>query len=89
MAEQKKYAKYVTIGSVVKSKDPSKGDYIKLNADVTLKKGEILSLESKQSVEARLEQYKDKMKPDSLEKLQKYIERWPSFVRFEIKQKQE
>lgn len=88
--EQKKYPRFRTIGSVVKSKDPTKGDYIKINEDVTLRKGDILNLESKKAVQDRLESLKaaGRLKPESEEKLQKYINNWKDFVRFEVKQKQ-
>lgn len=39
--------KRLTVGSVIKSNDPEKSNYIKMNADVSLKKGQFLSVESK------------------------------------------
>lgn len=74
------------IGSVVKSKETGKSDYIKINQDITLKKGQTLSL---QSAKSQLESLQaavkaGKLQADYAEELIAKVERIPEFVRFEI-----
>lgn len=74
------------IGSVLKSKDASQPDYIKINEDVTLKKGDILNLESKKSKLASLEKNIEngKLSGDLADKIREGIENMKEFVRFDI-----
>lgn len=37
-------AGWKTVGAILKSKDPSKGKYIKIKEDITLKKGDFLQI---------------------------------------------
>lgn len=83
--------KRTKIGSVLKSKvedgDTSpKPDYIKIDTDVMLKKGDTLSLESKKSKLASLEKNIEngKLSGDLADKIREGIEKMPEFVRFEI-----
>lgn len=78
--------KRTQVGSVLKSKDTSQPDYIKINADVTLKKGDILNLESKKSKLASLDKNIEngKLSGDLADKIREGIEKMPDFVRFEI-----
>ena len=80
----KKFRK--VIGSVQKSKDASKPDYIKISNDVVLTKGMFLNLESKKqqlaSLEAAVEQ--GRLKEEYAVKARERIEKIPDFVRFEI-----
>lgn len=78
--------KRVQVGAVLKSKDPSQPDYIKINEDVTLKKGDILNLESKKSKLASLEKNVEngKLSGDLADKIREGIEKMPDFIRFEI-----
>jgi hypothetical protein len=74
------------IGSVVKSSDPNKPDYIKISQDVVLQKGQFLNLESKkhqlQSLEGAVAS--GKLSKETAAKVQERIEKIPDFVRFEI-----
>ena len=74
------------VGAVMKSADKAKPDYIKISNDVTLKKGDFLNLESKQSkidgINAALEN--GKMSAETAEKLLEYANKIPDFVRFQI-----
>jgi hypothetical protein len=74
------------IGSVVKSSDPSKPDYIKISQDVVLQKGQYLNLESKKQQLQSLEQAvsNGKLSRETADKIQEKIEKIPDFVRFEI-----
>jgi uncharacterized Zn finger protein len=74
------------IGSVLKSKDPSQPDYIKINEDIVLKKGDILNLESKKSKLASLEKNVEngKLSGDLADKIRESIEKMPEFIRFSI-----
>lgn len=74
------------IGAVLKSKDPTQPDYIKINEDVVLKKGDILNLESKKSKLASLEKNIEngKLSGDLADKIREGIEKMPDFIRFEI-----
>jgi uncharacterized Zn finger protein len=78
--------KRLKVGSVLKSKDASQPDYIKVDADVSLKKGDILNLESKKSKLASLEKNIEngKLSGDLADKIREGIEKMPDFVRFEI-----
>ncbi len=74
------------IGSVLKSKDVSQPDYIKITEDIVLKKGDILNLESKKSKLASLDKNIEngKLSGDLADKIREGIEKMPDFVRFEI-----
>lgn len=78
--------KRIKVGSVLKSKDPSQMDYIKIDTDVMLKKGDTLSLESKKSRLAGLEKNVEagKLSTEIADKIREGIEKTPEFVRFEI-----
>lgn len=78
--------KRTQVGSVLKSKDATQPDYIKINADVTLKKGDILNLENKKSKLASLDKNVEngKLSGDLADKIRGDIEKMPDFVRFEI-----
>lgn len=78
--------KRTKIGSVLKSKDPTQTDYIKIDADISLKKGDTLSLESKKSKMASLEKNIEngKLSGELADKIREGIEKMPEFVRFEI-----
>jgi predicted translin family RNA/ssDNA-binding protein len=74
------------IGSVLKSKDASQPDYIKISEDIVLKKGDTLSLESKKSRLAGLEKNIEngKLSGELADKIRESIEKIPDFVRFQI-----
>ena len=78
--------KRTKIGSVLKSKTDGDPDYIKLDVDITLKKGDTLSLESKKSKLASLEKAVEngKLSGELETKIREGIEKMPTFVRFEI-----
>lgn len=66
--ENKKMAKFTTIGMIAKKKDGS-GSYIKIDADVTLKKGQFVSL-FKKPTEEQIE---------ANPKLKAKADKWPNF----------
>ena len=74
------------IGSVCKSKDSGKPDYIKIREDIVLKKNQSLRLESKkfqlESLESASSQ--GKVSPELTEKIRDRIDKIPDWVRFEI-----
>lgn len=74
------------VGSVLKSKDATQPDYIKIDTDVSLKKGDTLSLESQKSKLASLEKNIEngKLSGELADKIRGDIEKMPTFVRFEI-----
>ena len=78
--------KRLQIGSVLKSKDVSQPDYIKISEDIVLKKGDILNLESKKSKLASLEKNVEngKLSGDLADKIREAIEKTPEFIRFSI-----
>jgi uncharacterized Zn finger protein len=78
--------KRIQVGSVLKSKDSSQPDYIKIENDVVLKKGDILNLESKKSKLAQLEKNVEagKLSEETAAKIREGIEKTPDFVRFSI-----
>lgn len=78
--------KRIQVGSVLKAKDPTQQDYIKIDNDVTLKKGDILNLESKKSRLAQLEKNVEngKVDPSVADKIREGIEKTPDFIRFSI-----
>lgn len=82
MAKQKR----VIVGSIVKNKDSSKPDYIKMDKDVVLKKGQYLNLESKKFQIEKLEAagQAGKLSEDLVEKMKANLEKIPDFVRFQI-----
>ena len=79
-------AKRSVIGSVCKSKDTGKPDYIKVRDDLTLRKGQILRLESKkfqlESLQGAVSA--GKLSSELGEKIKERIEKIPDWVRFEI-----
>lgn len=80
---------YKTIGSVLKSKNAGEPDYIKINEDVVLKKGECLSLSNVASkikfIQKGLEE--GRISSEEAEKRIAQAEKQPDFVRFEISKK--
>ena len=79
-------SKRVVVGSVCKSKDSGKPDYIKIREDMTLRKGQTLRLESKKFQLDSLQSAvgSGKISPDLSEKIKERIEKIPDFVRFEV-----
>jgi hypothetical protein len=79
-------AKRSVVGSVCKSKDSGKPDYIKIRDDMSLKKGQILRLESKkyqlESLQGAVSA--GKLSSELGEKIRERIEKIPDWVRFEI-----
>jgi hypothetical protein len=70
------------VGSVRKSE---KGQfYIKFNNDVTFKKGDSITLYSKQDHLKGLEENKEKMSEESYQKALERIEKIPEWVKFEL-----
>ena len=73
-------------GSVCKSKESGKPDYIKIREDLSLKKGQVLRLESKkfqlESLQGAVSS--GKLSSDLGEKIKERIEKIPEWVRFEI-----
>lgn len=78
--------KRTKVGSILKSKDTTQPDYFKIDNDISLKKGDILNLESKKSKLASLEKNVEngKLGGDLAEKIKGDIEKMPDFVRFEV-----
>ena len=78
-------AKRIQVGAIIKGRD-GKPDYIKVNEDVTLKKGEFLNLESKASKIASLTAAIEngKLSQEVGQKMLEQAEKLPEFVRFEI-----
>lgn len=78
--------KRIEVGAVLKSKDASQPDYIKINTDIVLKKGDTLSLESKKSRLASLETnvQNGKLSGEVADKIRETIEKTPEFIRFQI-----
>ena len=79
-------SKRSVVGSVCKSKDAGKPDYIKVRDDLTLRKGQILRLESKKfqldSLQGAVTA--GKLSGELAEKIRERIEKIPDWVRFEI-----
>ena len=79
-------SKRSVVGSVCKSKDAGKPDYIKIRDDLRLRKGQILRLESKKfqldSLQGAVSE--GKLSGDLAEKIKERIEKIPDWVRFEI-----
>jgi len=79
-------AKRSVVGSVCKSKDAGKPDYIKVRDDMSLRKGQILRLESKKyqldSLQGAVAA--GKLSSELGEKIRERIEKIPDWVRFEI-----
>lgn len=78
--------KRLKIGAVLKSKDTTQPDYIKIDQDITLKKGDILNLESKKSRLAQVEKSlaEGKLTEEVADKIKEEIDRIPEFIRFQI-----
>lgn len=77
----------VDIGSVCKSKDPGKPDYIKIANDVVLKRGQFLNLESKAQRLASLTEAVEagKLSEEVADKIRENVEKnHKDFVRFSI-----
>lgn len=75
------------IGSICKSKDAAKPDYIKINEDVSLKKGDFLNLESKAYKLKNLDEAVSagRLQADAAERIRKNIEEFhKDWVRFDI-----
>lgn len=84
MATAKK-SKRVLVGQILKGKE-GQGDYIKVDADVVLKKGEFLELESASTIRKKADSLLEAGKIDEefAEKLREQADKMPSFVRFRI-----
>jgi hypothetical protein len=78
--------KTVIIGSIVKNKDKTKPDYIKIMNDVSLKAGQFLNLESKAERQKRLDESVEngKLSGKLVEDIQASIDKTPDFERFRI-----
>jgi len=74
------------VGSICKSKDAEKPDYIKVNTDITLKKGDILNLESKKSKLEGIDTavQNGKLSQDKADEIIEKINAMPEWVRFSI-----
>lgn len=85
MSTQKSKSKRLKVGSILKGKD-GKPDYIKIDADVSLKKGEFLELENAKTMSAKADELEasGKISPEIAEKIRERAEKIPAFVRFEI-----
>ena len=81
-------AKYITIGSVMKSKDfaTTKETYIKLKEDVNLKKGSFINLVNPRTLADKLA---GKVDEAVLAKIRERGEKTPDFVMFELQIKNE
>lgn len=77
--------KYMTVGSICKRKDGN-GDYLKVGMDISLKKGDILNLNSKKDQLEHLETMVEsgRLSPEVASKRRERINQIPEFVRFEI-----
>jgi hypothetical protein len=84
-------AKYLKVGSVLRSKDNPKNYYIKMDQDVSLKKGETLSLQSKEEQLERLESSlsSGKLTEDLAVKIRERLEKIPEWVKYEIQVKRD
>jgi hypothetical protein len=74
------------VGQILKAKNVGETDYIKINEDVSLKKGDFLSLENKASKLASIKKgiESGKLTEELALKLTEQAERQPEFVRFDI-----
>lgn len=70
------------VGSVIKSSDPDKSNYIKVNEDINLRKGQFLSVESKKFQLSSLEKAikAGKLSEEAGLKARARIEKIPDFV---------
>lgn len=77
--------KRIKVGQIVKGKD-GKPDYIKVDNDVTLKRGDYLNLESAASQRKGIEDAMQagKLSGEVAEKMLEKVNKIPPFVRFEI-----
>jgi hypothetical protein len=79
-------SKRSVVGSVCKSKEAGRPDYIKVRDELTLRKGQILRLESKkfqlESLDSAVSS--GKLSSDLGDKIRDRIEKIPDWVRFEI-----
>lgn len=80
-----KYKRSV-VGSVVKSKDPTRPNYIKFKTDCSFANGQMVSVESKafqlQSLASAVAN--GKLTPENAEKAKERIEKIPAFVLGEL-----
>lgn len=78
--------KKTIVGSVLKSKTEGEPDYIKINEDIVLKKGDTLSLESKKSQLTSIDKAVEngKMSEETADKIRANVEKMPIFIRFNI-----
>ena len=76
-------AKYITIGSVLKSKDfaETKETYIKIKENVTLKAGSFVNLVNPRTLADKLA---GKVSDEVLAKIRERGEKTPDFVMFEL-----
>lgn len=80
-----KYKRNV-VGSVMKSQDAGRPDYIKFSQDVSFHKGDYLSLESQKFQLDSLEsaQTSGKLSAELADKIRDRLNKMPEFVRFEL-----
>lgn len=85
MANKPKFKRRV-VGSVMKSKETTKPDYIKIKENITLAEGQTLSLESKKFQLERLETAftEGKLTEEMYGQIRARLEKTPDFVRFDI-----
>jgi hypothetical protein len=85
-----KKQKRTIVGQILKGKE-GKGDYIKIDSDVTLTKGEFLELESASTIRKRADELvaNGKIDEEFAEKLRESADKIPSFVRFRIVKKEQ
>ena len=77
------------VAQILKGKD-GKGDYIKVDQDVSLKAGEFLELESSASIRKRADELlaSGKIDEEFADKLREQADKIPSFVRFRVVKKE-
>lgn len=71
---------------MVKNKDKTKSDYIKIKNDMTLRQGQILNLDSKTDLLKNLDtvEASGKMSAEMASDIRERLNKIPDFVRFEI-----
>ena len=90
MSKVNKKSKRTIVGQILKGKD-GKSDYIKVDADITLTKGEFLELENASTIRRRAEELLEQGKIDEkfADVLRESADKIPSFVRFRIIKKEQ
>lgn len=74
------------VGSVIKSKDKSKPDYVKFKTNVSFKEGDTLSLETKAFKLSSLQEgvQAGRLNEELAAKIRETIEKMPDFVRGDL-----